>query len=421
MVSLPDREGILRVIFLALALSLICPAADAETLTGIWQGQAAWRIVLKLNQARDGSLSGGLYNVSPTKDSGVLPISGDIHDHTITFSTWSTTYQGQLSADGNALIVATASSPPLVLTRATKKTAWIIDPNRHAIRMVSVATGVRLEVIDWGGSGPPLILLAGNYNTAHVFDSLASHFTAKHHVYGITRRGFGISSAPAPTRENYDSDRLGDDVLAVMDALHINNAFLAGHSIGGAELSSIGTRHPDRALGLIYLDAGYGPALYEPKSATSIDTEAGQLAYDFGRYSAAGKAERTALLKDIERVLPNLQMHLPWATAELEDEQEWPVIPSVQARIGEAVAAGLHTYTGVKPPMLLIYAAPQPCPAKCTLTSYEANFPTQIAAVQSDYPGARVVQLPHATHYIFRSNEADVAREMDAFMDKLSK
>ena len=36
-----------------------------------------------------------------------------------------------------------------------------------------------------------------------------------------------------------------------------------GHSIAGEELSSIGTRHPDKAAGLIYLDAGYSYAYYD--------------------------------------------------------------------------------------------------------------------------------------------------------------
>jgi non-heme chloroperoxidase len=411
------RTAILGAIF-----ALACSSAWAATVTGTWQGTAGWRIVVKLRQAPDSSLSGGLYNVAANKDSGVLPVSGHVSGKTVEFSTWSDTYQGTLSVDGASLTVAPAGAPashPLVLTRATKRTAWVIDPNPHAIRMIPVAQGVTLEVVDWGGTGTPLLLLAGNYNTAHVFDSLALHFTGRHHVYGITRRGFGISSAPAPTRENYDSDRLGDDVVAVMDALHIDKAFLAGHSIGGVELSAIGTRHPERALGLIYLEAGYGPALYEPKSATSIDVEAGELAYDFARYSAAGKTEKTALLKDIQQLLPHVQEHLPWAVAELADEQEWPTIPSQQARIGESVAASLHTYTGVKPPMLLIYAKPPACPVNCTPTSYQANFPAQIAAVQTDYPNARVVQLPNATHYVFRSNEADVEREMNVFMDGL--
>jgi hypothetical protein len=36
-------------------------------------------------------------------------------------------------------------------------------------RFVTVAPNVRLEVLDWGGSGRNLVLLAGGGNTSHVF------------------------------------------------------------------------------------------------------------------------------------------------------------------------------------------------------------------------------------------------------------
>jgi hypothetical protein len=38
---------------------------------------------------------------------------------------------------------------------------------------------------------------------------------------------------------------------------------------------------------------------------------------------------------------------------------------------------------------------------------------------QEGMPSAHVVRLQHANHYIFRSNEADVLREMRAFMSSL--
>src|SRR6202020_779899 len=88
-------------------------------------------------------------------------------------------------------------------------------------------------------------------------------FTDHHHVYAITRRGFKPSSVPLPTDENYDADRLGDDVLAVMDALKLDRPVLAGHSIAGEELSSVSTRHPEKVAGLIYLDAAYSYAFYD--------------------------------------------------------------------------------------------------------------------------------------------------------------
>jgi len=60
-------------------------------------------------------------------------------------------------------------------------------PSPHAVRFVTVEKGVRLEALDWGGSGSPVVLLAGGGNTAHVFDEFAPKLTSDHHVYGINR------------------------------------------------------------------------------------------------------------------------------------------------------------------------------------------------------------------------------------------
>src|ERR1700694_1200037 len=69
----------------------------------------------------------------------------------------------------------------------------LLDPSPHAVRFVTVEKGVQLEVLDWGGSGEAVVLLAGGGNTAHVFDDFAPKLASDHHVYGITRRGFGAS------------------------------------------------------------------------------------------------------------------------------------------------------------------------------------------------------------------------------------
>jgi len=151
----------------------------------------------------------------------------------------------------------------------TTPTAWQ-DPSPHSTRFITVDDNVTLEVLDWGGSGRPLILLAGLGNTAHVFDDFAPKLTPQYHVFGITRRGFGASSSPA---SGYSADRLGDDVLAVLDSLKLDRPVLVGHSIGGEELSSVGTRHAEKVAGLIYLDAGYAYAYYDPSLGDlSIDS-----------------------------------------------------------------------------------------------------------------------------------------------------
>src|SRR6185312_6635459 len=115
-----------------------------------------------------------------------------------------------------------------------------IDSGTHIVQFVSVENDVRLEILDWGGSGRPLLLLSGLGDTAHVFDKFAPKLIGSYHVYGITRRGFGASSMPPLRSGAYSADRLGDDVLAVIDQLKLDRPVLVGHSIADEELSSIG-------------------------------------------------------------------------------------------------------------------------------------------------------------------------------------
>jgi non-heme chloroperoxidase len=126
------------------------------------------------------------------------------------------------------------------------------DPSPHRVRFVDVEEGVRLETLDWGGTGRPVVLLPGSGLSGHVFDELAPKLAAFSHVYAITRRGYGDSSQPAG---GYDDQRLADDVLRVLDVLDIRAPVLAGHSMGGGELTTLASQHPDRVSGLVYLDA----------------------------------------------------------------------------------------------------------------------------------------------------------------------
>ena len=97
---------------------------------------------------------------------------------------------------------------------AQQSAAWR-DPSPHRVQFVTVDKDVRLEVLDWGGSGRPIVLLAGLRMTAHVFDDFAPKLATDYHVYGITRRGFGASSFSA---SGYGADRLGDDLLTALDS-----------------------------------------------------------------------------------------------------------------------------------------------------------------------------------------------------------
>jgi pimeloyl-ACP methyl ester carboxylesterase len=128
------------------------------------------------------------------------------------------------------------------------------DPSPHTTRLVTVDEGVQLEVLDWGGSGPAVVLLAGLGDTAHVFDDFAPMLTARYRVVGVTRRGHrGSSAAPA----GYGFARLADDVLRAVDAVGVDHPVVIGHSFAGEELHVLGARHAAKIRGLVYVDAAF--------------------------------------------------------------------------------------------------------------------------------------------------------------------
>ncbi|MGC1784707.1 MAG: alpha/beta hydrolase [Acidobacteriaceae bacterium] len=354
---------------------------------------------------------------------------------------------------------------------AVLKTAAWHDPSPHRVQFVTVdrKNNVRLEVLDWGGSGRPVVLLAGLGYTAHVYDDFALKLTPKYHVYGITRRGFGDSSAPA---SGYSADQLGDDVLAVLTALNIQRPVLVGHSIAGEELSSIGSRYPQKVSGLIYLDAGYPYAYYDrARGDFQVDTD------ELERYlnrlrppnSPSGNQQLVGSLLNedlpaVERDLLRVQKEPPPApmpelpppsaadTASFSAFQSWMAqsegihIPIAEfhqnyetrpdggvgkerdpAQAGYAILAGEQKYTRIQVPILAIYAIPHDAgPAmdknpstQAFLAPIDAASAEQAEAFKKGLLFAQVVSVPHANHFVFLSNENEVLRDVNAFIGGL--
>lgn len=148
-------------------------------------------------------------------------------------------------------LIATVVSAPIVTLRAQSVPQ---DASAHGIQQISVAPGVQLEVLDWGGTGPALVFLAGYGNSAHIFDDFAPQFADKYHVIGISRREFGGSSRHVA---EHDSATLAKDIVTILDSLRLPRASFVAHSFGGSELNYLGAYDQDRVVRLVYLDAGF--------------------------------------------------------------------------------------------------------------------------------------------------------------------
>jgi pimeloyl-ACP methyl ester carboxylesterase len=419
----------------ALAASLV----NAQDISGDWQGilkagPRELRTILEVTKSDNGDWKAVLLSIdqSPDRGAGMATTSFSLDGPHIKFaiSQIHGSYDGTLSAGGTTITGTFTQGLPLPLEfrRATKETAWT-DPSPHSVQFITVERNVKLEVLDWGGSGKPLVLLAGLGNSAHVFDKFAPKLTAKYHVYGITRRGFGASSAPSPSGDaTYSADRLGDDVLAVFDALKLTRPVLAGHSIAGEELSSVGSRHPDRVSGLIYLDAGYSYAYYD-RSRGDLGIDLVDLQKKLEQLQPGkNPPNRRELIEELlATTLPGFERDLRETQKNLA-EAPTTQLPAVQVPpITQAIMTGIQKYTDIRVPVLAIFAVPHATgqPFKDDAESAaadardEATAGAQAKAFENGVPSARVVRLPHANHFVFISNEDDVLREMNAFRGSL--
>jgi non-heme chloroperoxidase len=340
------------------------------------------------------------------------------------------------------------------------------DPSTHHREMITVDEGTQLEVLDWGGSGRPLVFLSGLGNTAHIWDNFAPKFTGSHHVFAITRRGFGRSTHAST---GYSPERLSDDILAVIDQLKLEKPVLVGHSIAGEELSSIGTHHPERVSALIYLDAAYTYAFYDEAGDYEASLKSLRLKID----ALDGKPDDTALMNQVKTALPQFEENLnrkanslghplprlydPPSMADKLDfasmmkrmtiiiggippeaELHESFLPGPNGAVGppnaspEAAPAINKSYehfsAPIHLPILAIMSDPQSkgpnfhadTPENiAAAAAADANQERQIAAFEKGQPTAHVIRIADAHHYVFISNEGQVETEMKKFLAAL--
>ena len=321
----------------------------------------------------------------------------------------------------------------LALACAQETGAWR-DPSPHRVQFVRVEEGIRLEVLDWGGSGRPVVLLAGSGNTAHVFDDFAPKLVDAYHVYGITRRGYGESSHPAA---GYDDQRLADDVFAVIESLTINSPVLVGHSMAGGEMTTLGNQHSDRLSGLVYLDALGDPRDFPAASPAYMEL--------FRKLPAAMREPPAVDNTSFRAYRENQKRHNQGVFPESELRQLF--VENADGSIGRykastgtihnAIGAGQkkRDYSHIRVPVLAFLEIPRPKESP----GYQPKNEEESAVIQahaeaiaayidrwtknlkSGVPNARIVDLAEghetsAGHFVFLTREADVLRELRAFL-----
>lgn len=331
---------------------------------------------------------------------------------------------------GAALLAAPAVS--LVGQPAPAPGPWR-DPSPHEVRWVTVDRSIRLEVLDWGGTGPPLVLL-GCYLSAHAYDDIAPKLASRFHVYGLTRRGIGASDKPPA---GYAVQRSSDDLLETLDWLRLEAVLLLGTSCAGQVQTVFAGQHPERLRGLVYLDGAsdpttaaseYEPAMPDlatlPRRVTPLD------ALDTSSFAAY----RAAQQRTQRFALPEAELRQMYAANADGSMGETLLSPAIRRAI-TVDARVKPDYTRIRTPVLAIYQAQRPFAQ--VAADYLIRNDGQRAVVRQLYDAtnalyalwkrqlraavldARIVDLRGANVFMFLTHEAEVVREVTAFAASL--
>jgi non-heme chloroperoxidase len=335
----------------------------------------------------------------------------------------SLTLPGILGADANTCPLPTRDSA------AFRQSSWR-DAAPHETYSISVDEGVQLEVLDFGGKGSPVLLLPGLGATAHTFDDFAPLLAKNHRVIAMTRRGTGYSSKPD---FDFDTPRLAQDVLRVMDAMQLQRVLLVGSSIAGDELTWLGGHHPERFAGLVYLDAAYDRSS-DPNASTARRIR------ELNRSLPPEPPTPPQALADFDAISTHLKSrgHLPYPEGELIallhiNNPFLAGTPSIDARTQQAIQAAIKTpdYAAIKVPALSIYAFANPgdpLPPWYNVNDKQllANLAElgqlsnalkreSIEQFRTQVPGGRVLEMRNARHMIYQSNAQEVLQAIERF------
>ncbi len=290
--------------------------------------------------------------------------------------------------------------------------------------------GIRLHYLDWGGSGPNLLFLTGMGSSAYIFNKFAPRFTDNFHVLALTRRGQGDSDYP---ETGYDADTLVEDIRQFMDALHIDKAILAGHSLAGVELTHFAATYPTRVEKLIYLDAlddRRGEAVImeqNPLRNIEIKKEASPPPHTVEEYISNMKRDFPRFAEIWSELLDEEISHgvkineagvvVDRMPASVEKMMVDNLVTSYAPKRVEAKIPTLSFYAWKNPKLSNAYTEAQ----KAAFDEFERNiakpfFRSLISEFQNRFPHAKTVVIPDGHHYCFIAQEELVYDEMQKFL-----
>lgn len=210
---------------------------------------------------------------------------------------------------------------------------------------ITADDGTRIAVRE-AGQGAPLVLLHGFPQNHRCWLPVLPALTETHRCILIDLRGYGDSDAPTDDAAHtvYSKRRMARDVAAVLDALGIERADIAGHDRGARVAYRFALDHPDRLDRLAILEVIPTVAFWDAWSA-----DLAQAAYHWNFLAQPAPFPERLIAADpvfwIDWTLAAWTLHktlAPFAADALESYRAQAIDPARIAAMCADYRAGFH-------------------------------------------------------------------------------
>ncbi|MBB6108934.1 Pimeloyl-ACP methyl ester carboxylesterase [Mucilaginibacter lappiensis] len=106
------------------------------------------------------------------------------------------------------------------------------------------------------GTGKPLLMIHGNGGSMSSFAKNVPYFAEKYKVIMVDSRAHGKST---DGRDSLSFEMMADDFAGLLDAMHIDSAYVIGWSDGGINALELAMRHPEKVIKLASTGANLWP------------------------------------------------------------------------------------------------------------------------------------------------------------------
>lgn len=264
-----------------------------------------------------------------------------------------------------------------------------------------VRTGeLRVHYLDWGGGGPPVVLIHSAYSTAHVWDLFAPTIVDEFRVLAPDLRGYGQTDRP-PT--GYSARELAEDLYAFARALELEPFHLVGHSVGTRLGCQFAAHHPEMLRSLALVDCtGFRAVTQQEPNRRSIE----QLHLAFASPEEAAEYLRTTHKKNF------------WSAAVIQQriDQEMDQLPGggVAWQYSREV---LHAINEAHDDDVLPVVGRIRCPTLLLRGSESPNLGREESQqLQNMIAGSELAEIGPAAHYLHLDQPEQFARVTRDFL-----